>query len=169
MEFELRPWRMEDAPVLARHANNKKIADNLRDGFPHPYTPDDAKRFISACLSAGETRQCLRAISIDGEAAGSIGVFLKEDVYAKDAELGYWLAEPYWGRGVMTKAVRDITARAFAVYDIVRIFAEPFAENAASRRVLERAGFTLEGVLKQSVYKNGRIQDSCIYYALPRN
>lgn len=166
MEFELRPWRMGDVPALARHANNKKIADNLRDGFPHPYTPDDAMRFISACLSDGEARNCLRAISINGEAAGSIGVFLKEDVYAKSAELGYWLAEPYWGRGIMTQAVRDITAHAFAVYDIVRIFAEPFAENAASRRLLERAGFTLEGVLKQSIYKNGRIQDSCVYALL---
>ncbi len=103
---------------------------------------------------------------MDGEAVGSIAVTLKDDVYRKSAELGYWLAEPYWNRGIMTEAVRRICRHAFAAYDIVRIFAEPFACNTASRRVLERAGFTLEGVIKMSVYKNGRMLDSCIYALL---
>ena len=166
MEFEIRPWRLCDAGSVARYANNKKIADNLRDAFPHPYTEADARAFISACLRAGGERTCFRAVSVDGEAVGSIAVTLRDDVYRKSAELGYWLAEPYWNRGIMTEAVTRICRHAFAAYDIVRIFAEPFACNTASRRILERAGFTLEGVMKMSVYKNGRMLDSCIYALL---
>jgi ribosomal-protein-alanine N-acetyltransferase len=105
----------------------------------------------------------LRAIDIDGIAVGSIGIFLKDDVYCKSAELGYWLGEPFWGKGIMTQAVKQICKMAFEKYDIVRIFAEPYADNTASRRVLEKAGFRLEGILRKSVYKKGQIMDSCIY------
>lgn len=100
---------------------------------------------------------------VDGEAAGSIGLFLGSDVYRRSAELGYWLGEPFWGRGIMTAAVETMCREGFAAWDIVRIHAEAFARNAASRRVLEKAGFALEGTLRRSVYKNGEMLDSCIY------
>ena len=161
MEFKLREWRREDAASIARYADNKKIADNLRDAFPHPYSRRDAERYIESVLA--ESRALCLAVEVGGEAAGSIGVFLKDDVYRKSAELGYWLGEPFWGRGVMSAAVRQICGLAFSRFDIVRIFAEPFAHNTASRRVLENSGFVLEGVLRQSVYKNGALWDSCVY------
>jgi len=90
-------------------------------------------------------------------------VFLGSDVYRRSAELGYWLGEPFWGRGIMTAAVETMCREGFAAWDIVRIHAEAFARNAASRRVLEKAGFALEGTLRRSVYKNGEMLDSCIY------
>ena len=166
MDFELRKWRMEDAYDIAHYANNKIIADNLRNTFPHPYSVENAKTFVSACLNADEHYRCFRAVSVDGIAVGSIGISLKDDIYCKSAEIGYWLAEPFWNKGIMSAAVRRICRYAFDSYDIARIFAEPFANNEGSRRVLERAGFTLEGVLKKSVFKNGRLLDSCIYALL---
>lgn len=162
MDFILRPWRIDDVHSITKYANNKKIADNLRNAYPFPYTLEDALTFISGFLAEDESYIC-RAIEVNGEAAGSIGVFQKEDVYEKSAEMGYWLAEPYWGRGIMTRAIRQMAALAFETMDIVRIFAEPYAYNKGSRRALEKAGFALEGVLKKSVCKNGKIFDSCIY------
>lgn len=163
MEFTLRPWRMEDAPAMARCAANPKIAANLRDAFPFPYTLADAEGYIRSCVEAGDERQLVRAIEIDGEAVGSIGIFPGSDVYRKSAELGYWLGEPFWGRGIMPEAIRMLCGEAFARFDLVRIHAEPFAHNQGSRRALEKAGFTLEGVLHKSVYKNGAYHDSCLY------
>lgn len=165
----LRKWKIEDAGAVAKYANNKKIADNLRDAFPYPYTLEDAKRYVEACAENNETGQCCRAIVVDDEAVGSIGVFLKDDVYRKSAEIGYWLAEPFWGRGIITEAIRQICSYAFSHYDIARIFAEPFAINQGSRRALEKAGFKLEGILESSVYKNGQIMDSCVYALLRQN
>lgn len=164
MDFILRPWRIEDAETLASYANNSKIAANLRDAFPHPYTVSDAAGYINFCL--GMKDELCFAIEVDGKAVGSIGVFLKDDVYRKSAELGYWLAEPFWGKGIMSEAVSRICEQAFSEHDIVRIFAEPFARNLGSRRVLEKAGFELEGILKKSVFKNGAIEDSCMYAKL---
>lgn len=151
------------AKSIAEYANNKKIADKLHNAFPYPYRLKDAEEHINACISADESKVILRAIDIDGIAVGSIGIFLKDDVYCKSAELGYWLGEPFWGKGIMTQAVKQICKMAFEKYDIVRIFAEPYADNTASRRVLEKAGFRLEGILRKSVYKKGQIMDSCIY------
>ena len=162
MQYVLRKWRPEDAGSIVKYADNKKIADNLRDGFPHPYSLSDAQNFIKNIGSDSDGRICL-AIEIGGEAAGSIGVFAKEDVYIKSAEIGYWLGEPFWGQGVITDAIREICGLAFGKFDIVRIYAEPYAYNTGSRRALEKAGFALEGVLKKSVCKNGEIFDSCIY------
>ena len=163
MEFELRPWRAEDAESIARYADNPKIAANLRNVFPSPYTLEDARGFVQGCIEADPNRQCTRAIVTGGEAVGSIGLFFGDDVACKSAELGYWLAEPYWGQGVMSAAIRQLCAFAFDTYGLCRIHAEPFAHNAGSRRALEKAGFTLEGVLKNSVYKNGVLCDSCLY------
>ncbi len=169
MEFTLRKWAGEDAPALVKYASNKQIADNLRDGFPYPYTINDAWAFLQAMMSADEAKSFCRAIDVDGEAVGSVGIFFKDNVYRKSAEIGYWLGEPFWGKGIATAAIRLMCSEAFKQSDIVRIFAEPYAYNAASRRALTKAGFELEGVLRQSVYKNGVIFDSCIYALLRTN
>lgn len=163
MEFTLRKWQEADAPNVLMYADNKKISDNLRDVFPHPYTLADAEFYVNDCAHNSEEAQLCRAIIIDGKAVGSVGVFVQNDVKRKSAELGYWLGEPFWGKGVMSAAVRQICAEAFEKFDIVRIYAEPFAHNAASRKVLQKAGFTLEGIMKNSVFKNGEICDSCMY------
>ena len=161
--FVLRPWRRADIEAVAEAADNPNIAANLRNIFPSPYTLADAKWFVEDCIAQGETRQLMRAIAVNGRAAGSISVARKDDVYEKSAELGYWLAEDYWGRGIMTEAVRQICREAFDRFDILRIFAEPFAENLGSRRVLEKAGFVCEGTMRMGVYKNGRVQSYCMY------
>lgn len=163
MNFELRDWQISDADSLAKYANNQTIAKNLRNLFPHPYTIEDARAYISTCIDSDKTRQCLQAIVVDNVAVGTIGVSLMDDVYCKNAEIGYWLGEPLWNKGIMSAAVKQICTLAFEEFDIVRIFAEPFAYNIGSRKVLEKAGFQLEGVLRKSVYKNGQIFDSCIY------
>lgn len=164
--FILRPWQLPDAESIAAAANNPKIAANLRNVFPSPYTLANAEWFVGDCIAKDEARQLMRAIVIGGKAAGSVSVALKDDVYEKSAELGYWLAEEYWNKGVMTEAVRQICRDAFARYDILRIFAEPFADNRGSRRVLEKAGFTCEGTMRNGVYKNGRVSSYCMYALL---
>lgn len=166
MTFNLRPWRESDAASLARFADNPHIASTLRDVFPCPYTVEDAQAYIRACLEGDDGGQLCFAIEIEGQAAGSVGLFIGGDVYRRSAELGYWLAEPYWGQGIMTRAVGQICRDGFKRFDIVRIYAEPFADNTGSRRVLEHNGFTLEGVKRDSVFKNGRLQDSCLYALL---
>ncbi len=163
LNIKLREWQLGDAESIAKYANNQEIAKNLRNIFPHPYTIEDAKSYVNNCINSDKTRQCTQAIVVSDEAVGSIGVFLKDDVYCKSAELGYWLGEAFWNKGIMSAAIKQICDFAFEEYDIVRIFAEPFAHNIGSRKVLEKAGFQLEGVLKKSVYKNGQIFDSCIY------
>lgn len=165
-EFKLRAWKTEDAESLARSANNPKIANNLRNVFPNPYTLDDAVWYINDSIANGDKKQINYAIVIEEQAVGGIGIFVKDDVYEKSAELGYWLAEAYWRKGVMTKAVRMVCEEAFEIFDIVRIFAEPFADNAGSRGVLERAGFTCEGTMRNGIYKNGEIHSYCMYSIL---
>jgi len=168
MDVSIRSWRISDAPSLAAALNNKKILDNLRDGIPFPYTEKDAEEYISVMLAAGKDSQYAFAITCDGQVVGSIAVFRKENVHRLTAELGYYIAEPYWGKGVTTEAVRQICAYIFENTDIVRIFAEPFARNAASCRVLEKAGFQLEGVLRQNAIKNGQQLDMKMYAILKR-
>ena len=165
--YRLERWRENMADDIAHFADNPRIAEWLRDAFPSPYTARDAREYMQGCISAGERDRFCRAITVDGRAVGSIGVFLGGDVYFKSAELGYWLAEPFWGRGIMTRAVREVCREAFGLFpQLERIYAEPFAGNIGSRRVLERAGFTLEGVLRKSVCKRGVLQDSCMYALL---
>lgn len=161
----LRKWKEDDAERLAEIANNKKIYDNLRDAFPHPYSVEDARRFIALQQDGSKLSKAF-AIVVDGKAAGSIGAFLKEDVYRKNAEIGYYLAEEYWGKGIMTKTIKMIVEFLFNNFDIIRIYAEPFSRNVGSRKALEKAGFRLEAVLKSNVIKNGIIEDSCIYSIL---
>ncbi|MDR2904257.1 MAG: GNAT family N-acetyltransferase [Clostridiales bacterium] len=165
----LRKWRADDADNILKYADNKKIADNLRNVFPHPYTKTDAEDYINLCLDADESKNLFFAIEADGTFAGSIGLFVKDDVYCKSAETGYWLGEPFWGKGIMTEALKQLCTIGFETFDITRIYAEPFAHNTGSRRVLEKAGFNLEGVLMRSIYKNGQYHDSCIYAILSKN
>ncbi|MCD7937520.1 MAG: GNAT family N-acetyltransferase [Tannerellaceae bacterium] len=161
MKIRLRTWRIEDIPLLARQANNPRIACNLTDGFPHPYTEEDAERFIRMTM---QTEPALFfAITVDDELAGSISLSPQTDIHCKNAELGYFLAEEYWGRGYMTEAVRQIVAYGFETLDITRIFARPFGRNRASQRVLEKAGFTLEACFKNTLYKNGDYLDEMVY------
>ena len=166
MNFTLRPWREEDAPALVPYADDPQVAQNLRDVFPNPYTLADAEGYIRSCVEQEGHGQLCRAIVVDGKAAGSIGLFLGDDGYRKSAELGYWLGRPFWRQGIMTASVEEMCALGFAVWDIVRIYAEPYAKNAGSRGVLEKAGFTLEGVKRRSVFKNEEFLDSCIYAKL---
>lgn len=166
MDFTLRPWRASDAAELPVHASDPQVAQNLRDAFPYPYTLADAEAFVTACMAQEGRGQLLRCIEIEGRAAGSIGLFLGEDVYRRSAELGYWLGRKYWRQGIMTRAVERMIREGFDTWDIVRIHAEPYARNAGSRGVLEKAGFRLVGVQRQSVYKNGELLDSCIYEKL---
>lgn len=167
MNFKLEQWRMAHAESIWQYANNNNIAKWLRDAMPHPYTRRDAEVFIAQCMAQDDADgNVLRAIVIDGEAAGSIGIFRQTDVYRKSAEIGYWLGEPFWGNGVMSRAVSLLCAEVFEKTDIVRIYAEPFAENSASCCVLEKAGFQREGTLRQSVYKQGKFMDSHVYALL---
>jgi [ribosomal protein S5]-alanine N-acetyltransferase len=167
-EVVLRPWSVKDAERLAVIANNKKVADNLRDGFPNPYSLSDAHGWLNSIIPINEPPRFFAIIS-DDNLAGSIGIVTKEDIYRKNVEIGYFLAEEYWGRGIVTKAVKAATAYAFAKFDIIRVYAEPFSDNKGSRRALEKAGFTCEAIFKKNVIKNGFIKDSCIYSVLKEN
>lgn len=166
MDFILRKWETADIPQIALAANNPNIAKNLRNAFPYPYTLSDAACFVNACIADEGKSQMTRAIDVGGRAVGSIGIFQMSDVYEKSGELGYWLAEDYWRRGIMSRAVRMICKEAFAASDMIRIFAEPFADNAGSRGVLEKAGFTCEGTMRNGVYKNGEVHSYCMYSLL---
>ncbi len=164
--FNLRKWSMTDVSDVARYANNEHIAANLRNVFPYPYTLEDAKVYVGSCVENDEEGQICRAIVAEGHVVGSIGLFVGSDVFEKSAELGYWLAEEYWGEGIMTEAVKQICREAFERFEIVRIYAEPFAHNTGSRRVLEKAGFSQEGIMRKGVYKKGKIYDYCMYALL---
>ena len=163
MECTIRPWRLEDKAALAAMLNNKKILNNLRDGIPHPYTEQDAEEFITSMLSADPTKTFPFAITVGDELIGSIGVFRGDNVHCRTAEVGYYLAEPYWGRGYMTSAVKQVCAYIFENTDIIRIFADPYAYNTGSCRVLEKAGFQYEGTLRSNAYKNGKVLDMKMY------
>ncbi len=165
-EFILRKWKIQDVQSIAEAANNLKIAENLRNTFPHPYLLEDAKWYVNDCILNEGKNQITRAICVDGKAVGSIGIFIKDDVYEKSGELGYWLSEKYWRQGIMSQAVKILCQEAFLTFDIVRIFAEPFDYNAGSRGVLEKAGFTYEGTMRNGVYKNGKVFSYCMYSVL---
>lgn len=164
--FCLRPWQETDAVSLVRYADDPGIAANLRDVFPSPYTRLDADNFIRDCLEREGRDQLSRAVVIGGQAVGCITVTRGQDVYCRNGELGYWLGRPFWSRGVMTAAVRQICREAFAAFDLVRIQAEVYTPNKASQVVLEKAGFALEGVRHCGIYKNGQLLDSCLYALL---
>jgi RimJ/RimL family protein N-acetyltransferase len=152
---------MDDALSLAKHANNRRVSITLRDRFPYPYGLNDAKNFIERAMSAHlEKNFC---IDIDRSAVGGIGFRLGEDVHRHTAEFGYWLGEEFWGKGIMTEAVTAFVNYCFENFSLNRIFASAYANNPASARVLEKAGFILEGRLRNSVIKDGKILDSLLY------
>jgi RimJ/RimL family protein N-acetyltransferase len=164
----LRPWSIKDADRLAVIANNKKIFDNLRDGLPNPYSLSDAHDWLNSVIPINDPPRFF-AITSDDQLAGSIGLVIKDDVYRKNLEIGYFLAEEYWGKGIIPKAIKAATAYAFSRFDIVRIYAESFADNQGSRRALEKAGFICEAIIKKNIFKNGALKDSCIYSVLKEN
>lgn len=157
----VRSWRSEDAAGIVRYANNYKIWLNLRDAFPHPYTAQHARDFIRSVRN--RSPETTFAIAVDDEAVGSIGFVLHPDVERVSAEIGYWLAEPFWGRGIVTDALAAVTKYALDTHQLTRIYAVPFASNAASCRVLEKAGYVLEARLRRSAVKNGQVTDQMQY------
>lgn len=166
MECVLRQWRPEDAGDLAETINNPNILNNLRDGIPYPYTVKDAEEFIGAMLAADPANNFAFAVTVDDRAVGSISVSRCANIHSRTAEMGYYLGEAYWGKGLCTSAVRQACRHVFDNTDIIRIFAEPFSYNTASCRVLEKAGFLCEGILRKNACKNGRILDMKMYALL---
>lgn len=166
MVCKIRKWRPSDAAELAKVLSDKEILDNLRDGLPYPYTEQDGAAFISAMLAADERETFAFAVTVQDKAIGSIGVFRQGNVHRRTAELGYYIAKEYRGKSMMTEAVRQICTYVFDNSDILRIYAEPFSYNAASCRVLEKAGFQYEGTLRCNAVKNGRILDMKMYARL---
>lgn len=161
MNFELRPWNLDDLSSLVEQANNPRIARFMTDQFPHPYTPENGKNFIS--MASGRNPQTIMAIAVDGKAVGGIGLHPQQDIYCRNAEMGYWLGEAYWGHGIMTRAIIEMIKYGFGLPGIDRIFARPFATNLPSQKVLQKAGFVLEATLTKSIFKNGESIDECIY------
>ncbi|MGD9977226.1 MAG: GNAT family N-acetyltransferase [Bacteroidales bacterium] len=160
-EFILRPWEELDLDSMVKYANNPRIAANLTDTFPHPYSRDDGKTYLAMVMPHKPVTTF--AIEIDGEACGSIGLKLQTDIFQKSAECGYWLAEKHWGKGMMPNAVRQIVDYGFETFGIARIFARTFNTNIASQKVLIKAGFTYEATLKKACFKNGQFYDELIY------
>jgi [ribosomal protein S5]-alanine N-acetyltransferase len=157
----IRPWRLDDAASLAKHANNRKVWLGLRDLFPHPYTIPDAHQFLQQAISDQSTTKF--CIEVNGRAVGGMGIHPGEDVHSHTATLGYWLGEDFWGRGIMTDAVAAFIDFCFENFPLRRISAEVFANNPASARVLEKAGFVFEGRLTSNVIKDGELLDSLLY------
>lgn len=161
MEFELRAFVHTDLEALVKHANNYHIAKNLSNKFPFPYTIDDGIAFIN--LAQSHHPQEIFAIVVNGEVAGSIGVHPQQDFYCKNAELGYWIAESHWGKGIVPSAVSLMVDYAFRTFDVTRVYARTFDTNFKSQKVLLKSGFTLEAQLKQTFYKYGTVYDEMIY------
>lgn len=157
----VRSWEWRDRDAIVRHANNRKVSINLRDRFPHPYTSQDARTWLDVVI--GIKPETNFAIAVGSEAVGGIGFTVQPDVGHRSAEIGYWLGEEFWGRGIATDALKAVTDYAFANFDICRLFAHVFEWNGASARVLEKAGYAFEGRLRKSVTKNGQTIDQLMY------
>jgi RimJ/RimL family protein N-acetyltransferase len=157
----IRSWQRGDELTLTQHANNRSIWLNLRDHFPHPYTEADAQQWIDFVLDTlPETNF---AIAVNNEAVGGIGLVLHDDIERCSAEVGYWLGETYWGRGILTAALKSFTRYAFGEFELTRLYAVPFLHNAASIRVLEKAGYQREGTMRRSTIKDGQVLDQALY------
>lgn len=161
MKFKLRPWTIADLDDLVRYANNWSIAKNMTDKFPFPYTENDGRAFIE--FASKDDPIHIFAIDVDGQAVGGIGIHPNEDIHRKNAELGYWLAEPYWGQGIISRAIPYAVDFAFETYTISRVFARPFGTNIPSQKVLEKNSFVLEGKFDQVLIKDNVLLDELIY------
>lgn len=157
----LRNWQARDIKSLVKNANNKKIWDNLRDDFPNPYTELAARQWIEIANQSNPLTNF--AIVYNDQAIGGIGIILQTDVYRRNAEIGYWLGEKYWHKGFVTKALKSMVEYTFSTFDVDRIFAQVFESNEASKRVLEKAGFSFEARLAKAIIKNKKVQDCLIY------
>lgn len=161
MNFRLRKWCAEDLEDLVKYANNYNIAKNLTNQFPYPYLKSDGENYLK--MIACDTPVKIFAIEVEGHAVGSIGIFPQADIHCKNAEIGYWLAEPFWGKGIMPRAIEEIVKYGFETFDIDRVFARPFGRNKGSQRVLEKAGFVLEARFEKVLFKNKDYEDELIY------
>lgn len=161
----IRDWRPSDRAALIAAANNRNVWRNLHHRFPHPYTEADADHWFALLASKSEPTHW--AIEVNGIAVGGIGVDLGEGIFVKSAQFGYWLGQPCWGRGVMSEAVHAASAYAIGRFGLARLEAPVFAWNPASMRVLEKAGFEREGVLRNSVFKDGQLIDQVLYALVP--
>lgn len=166
MRIEIGPWqirsfRHDDVEALARNANNRNVSRNLRDHFPYPYERSNARDWIE--FATNQDPQTNFAIASQSELVGGIGITLQSDVNRRSAEVGYWLGQAHWGQGIATEALKAITEWAFAEFDLVRLYGEVFEWNPASGRVLENAGYELEGRLRRSIVKEGQIIDALLY------
>ena len=161
---EIREWRQDDVESLVENANDKAVWLQLRDIFPHPYATADAVNWIGIANSTDPITNF--AIVVDGKAVGGIGLTIQSDIQRKSAEIGYWLGRNYWGKGIATEAVTALTQYGFQHLDLCRIFAVSFAENDASTKVLEKAGYQREGLLRKAAIKEGRILDEFLYAAI---
>lgn len=157
----VRHWSADDLTALVRHANNRNVSRQLRDRFPFPYSHEHGRAFLANVATRSPATSW--AIAVGGEAVGGIGLMLQTDVERVSAEIGYWLGEPFWGRGIVTEALREVTAWSFAPFDLLRIFALPFADNAGSIRALEKAGYVHEGTMPRSTIKDGIVRDQLMY------
>lgn len=161
MQISLRPWHIGDLDVLVSLANNKNIAQYMADVFPYPYTTENGKTFIDFANS--KNNSSIFAIVVNNEIVGSIGLHMQTDILRKNAEIGYWLAEKYWGKGIMTKVIEQSVNYGFTNLDIVRIFARIYGTNKASQKVIEKANFKLEAKFEKTIFKNNEFLDELIY------
>jgi RimJ/RimL family protein N-acetyltransferase len=159
----IRPWQISDAESLQRQADNRKVSMQLRDRFPYPYGIEQARAFLE--FIAKQATPTVWAIEVAGNAVGGIGIELHHDVERVSAEIGYWLGEEFWGRGITTDALKAVTAEVFRQFDLTRIYAVPFADHIASVRVLEKAGYVREGHMRRSAIKDGKIRDQFLFAA----
>ena len=157
----VRNWEWRDRDAIVRYANNRKVSINLRDRFPYPYTARDARNWLDMVVD--QKAETNFAIDVGEEAVGGIGFTPQYDVGRRSAEIGYWLGEPFWGRGIATEALVAVTDYAFANFDLCRLYAHVFDWNGASARVLEKAGYVFEGRLLKSVTKDGQTIDQLMY------
>lgn len=161
MKVTFRPWHIDDLNDLVALANNKNIAQYMADVFPHPYTAENGKNFIDFANSNGNSR--IFAITLNDQIVGSIGLHIQADILKKNAEIGYWLAEEYWGKGIMIEAIDQIVNYGFSNLDIVRIFARIYGTNISSQKVIEKAKFKLEAKFEKTIFKNNEFLDELIY------
>ncbi|AUD07485.1 GNAT family N-acetyltransferase [Spirosoma pollinicola] len=161
----IRSFQQSDERTIAQHANNKEIWLNLRDHFPHPYTQADAQQWLESIV--GAIPEITFAISVDGKAVGAIGLVLQEDIERCSAEVGYWLGQAYWGRGILTAALKTFTRYAADEFKLTRLYAVPFLRNTASMKVLEKAGYQREGIMRRSAIKDGQVIDQALYAYIP--
>lgn len=160
--FTLRPFRTEDLPSLIKHANDPTVASFMADGFAHPFTEEAGRAFLEDAIDLNPPMR--RCIDVDGVCVGAIGLHSKPDLWRRNMELGYWLGKAYRGKGIMSEAIRQMTALGFDLFpEVTRIYASPFGSNIASQRTLEKAGFALEAKLVANLVKNGIVHDEWIY------